>query len=94
MNSNNNSSAASSSFSVQPRKRMRLHKNPNGPKCPCGKRFDSLAQLNEHAVIHIASSSTNPNIDTQDQANSFHDNYDPMEIEGKFISSYNKYILI
>ncbi|PHZ07181.1 uncharacterized protein RHIMIDRAFT_242948, partial [Rhizopus microsporus ATCC 52813] len=76
MNSNNNASV-----SVQARKRMRLHKNPNGPKCPCGRRFDSLARLNEHAVIHRASFSINPIIDIQNIPTDFYDNNDPMEIE-------------
>jgi len=54
-----NTSSSSSSSSAQPSKRLRITKSSNGPRCPCGKRFDTLAELQEHMAVHAASTSSN-----------------------------------
>lgn len=82
-----NTSSSSSSSSAQPSKRLRITKSSNTPRCPCGKRFDTLTELQEHMTIHAAStsSSTQAVVDHFElQADAVH-TYEvdsPMEVDG------------
>jgi hypothetical protein len=81
------SSSSSSSSSAQPSKRLRITKSSNTSRCPCGKRFDTLTELQEHMVVHAAStsSSTQAVLDHSElQADDVHA-YEadlPMEVDG------------
>lgn len=77
-----------SSSTTQPNKRLRLTKTDNNSRCPCGKRFDTLAELQEHMAVHAASTSSNTqavvnHFELQTDDTSIYEADSPMDIEGK-----------